>query len=176
MGRTHPNVIKVAKQSRARPRYLRPDYGQTHVSRSVGKSGIPDDAQALFEYRRRAMGYWDDFFTRNIPTMLSKQKLACIARAVELTQDISPEMNVVVHRGGITKTVIRYYFRADFSMCFYMREDWLGMFMDKSETYEKLKFDLRSPQERAVDDYNNNRLKWVERIKFPTTIPDSPSG
>src|SRR6185369_4395763 len=54
MGRLHPNVLKLRKQKRQGPRAWFKDYGGAiHVPRSVGKSSIPDDAQALFNYRDR---------------------------------------------------------------------------------------------------------------------------
>lgn len=176
MGRQHPNVLKVRRQKQRMKRaYLKP-FNDIKVPRSVGKSDIPDAMHALFDYRGRGSTYWSDFFHGTMPTMLSKERLAVVKRAQELTRDISPECNVIVFRGGITKTIIRFYFATDFSLCFFMKEDWCGMYMDKSEVYEKKKYDLRSPQDRAYDDYNNNRLKWVERVYFPTITPDSPSG
>lgn len=47
--------VKYLKQSKARPRYLKPDYGHIKVSRSVGKSHIPEDAVSLFAYRDRVI-------------------------------------------------------------------------------------------------------------------------
>lgn len=175
MGRQHPNVLKVRKQSRMRRAYLR-QFNDIKVPRNVGLGDIPEDQRAYFYYRRRGNTYWDDFFHTNMPTMLSKERLAAITRANELTKDLSPECNVIVYRGGITKTIIRWYFASDYSYCFFMKEDWLAMEMLKSEEYVKKAFDLRSPKDRAFDDFQNNRLKWVERIKFPTVDPDPPSG
>jgi hypothetical protein len=54
MGRLHPNVLKIRKQKRLGRRAWFKDYGGAiHVPRSVGKSDIPNDAQALFNYRDR---------------------------------------------------------------------------------------------------------------------------
>lgn len=175
MGRQHPNVLKLRKQSRMRRAWARP-FNDIKVPRSVGTADIPEDQRAYFNYRQRGNTYWDDFFAGNCPTMLSKQRLEVIARAQELTKDLSPECNIIVHRGGITKTIIRWYFSADYEYCFFMKEDWLGMYMDKSEEYRKSRLDLRSAKDRAFDDYNNNRLKWVERISFPTVHSEPPSG
>lgn len=175
MARQHPNVLKLRKQARMRRAWAR-QFNDIKVPRKVGTADIPEDQRAYFNYRQRGNTYWDDFFTSNMPTMLSKNKLEVITRAKELTKDLSPECNVIVHRGGITKTIIRFYFSSDFEYCFFMKEDWLEMAMYKSEEYVKSRLDLRSAKDRAYDDYKYKRLKWVERIEFPTIKPDSPSG
>lgn len=46
--------------------YLNP-FNRIYVPRSVGKSGIPEDAKALFNYRDRAKGFFDDVFDRLFP-------------------------------------------------------------------------------------------------------------
>lgn len=48
--------VKYLKQMKARPRYLKPDYGHIKVSRSVGAAHIPKGAVSLFAYRERAKG------------------------------------------------------------------------------------------------------------------------
>lgn len=177
MGRLHPNVLKVRKQKRMKRAYLKHYTTEIKVSRSVGKSDIPDNMQALFDYRRRGTTYWDTTldrifgFHKNNPVMFSKERLAAIHRLNEMTSEVSPELNVVVKRGGITKQIIKFYFASDYSVCFFMKEDWLGMYMLKSTTYHG-----EGCRERAYFDFENNRLSWVERIEFPTIVPDSPSG
>lgn len=183
MARLHPNVHKFRKQTRMRRAYLKPfSAGLVKVPRSVGKADVPEPMEALFDYRGRGGTYWDNTLDRIFgfhkaqPLMLSKERLAVIKRLQEMTSQVNPECNVVVHRGGITKTITRFYFASDYSLCFFIKEDWLGMYMDKSETYYKSRIDLRTPRDRAYDDYNNKRLKWVERVYFPTIEPDPPSG
>jgi len=66
MGRIPPNVLKLHKQKRMRRAYLNP-FNRMYVPRSVGKSGIPEDAKALFNYRDRAKGFFDPVFDRLFP-------------------------------------------------------------------------------------------------------------
>lgn len=46
--------IKYLKQMKARPRFLKMNYGHIKVSQSNSKDHIPREARALFEYRDRA--------------------------------------------------------------------------------------------------------------------------
>ena len=65
----NPNILKAQKQRRKGRRAWFNDYGGAiHVPRSVGKSFIPDDAQALFNYRDRAKGTFDPFLEAIFPT------------------------------------------------------------------------------------------------------------
>lgn len=182
MGRLHPNVIKVRKQKRMRRAYLKPYSAEfIKVSRNINKDtpvrvdGL--DYSAMYDYRSRGNSYWDTEldkifgFHKNQPVMFSKQRLAVLKRLVELTNEVEPSCNVVVKKGGITKTVIKFYFATDFSVCFFMKEDWLSMVMLKSSTYHG-----EGCRERAYFALNNNRIEWVERIDFPTITPDAPSG
>ena len=69
MGRLHPNVLKLRKQKRNGKRAWFKDYGGSiHVPRSVGKTSIPEDSQALFNYRDRAKGVYDPFLEAIFPT------------------------------------------------------------------------------------------------------------
>lgn len=74
MGRRHPNVLKAAKQRREGRRAWFKDYGGSiHVPRSVGKSDVPDDAQALFNYRDRGNSYYDPFLNAIFPGVTPKE-------------------------------------------------------------------------------------------------------
>lgn len=54
MARLHPNVLKVRKQKRqGRRAYLTSVYNLIKVPRKINTSTIPEDAQALFNYRKR---------------------------------------------------------------------------------------------------------------------------
>lgn len=182
MGRLHPNVIKVRKQKRMRRAYLKPFSAEfIKVSRNINKDtpvkvdGL--DYSAMYDYRARGTTYWDTYldaifgFTKNQPVMFSKQRLLALKRLNELTNEVSPECNVVVQRGGITKTILRFYFATDFSVCFFMKEYTLERYMLKSSTFHG-----DGCRDRAYFALNNNRLEWVERIEFPTVAPDAPSG
>lgn len=177
MARLHPNVLKIRKQSRMRRAYLKHYTSEIKVPRRVGKSDVPDNMQALFDYRGRGTTYWDTTLDRIFgfhklnPVMFSKERLAVLRRLSEITNEVAPEVNVVVQRGGITKTITRFYFATDYSVCFFMKEDWLGMYMLKSSTYHG-----EGARDRAYFDYENNRIQWVEKIVLPTITPDAPSG
>lgn len=177
MARLHPNVLKIRKQSRMRRAYLKHYTSEIKVPRRVGKSDVPDNMQALFDYRGRGTTYWDTTldrifgFHKNNPVMFSKERLAAIKRLNELTSEVAPECNVTVKKGGITKVVIKFYFATDFRECFFMKEDWLGMVMYKSSSYFG-----EGARDRAYFDFENNRIQWVEKIVLPTITPDAPSG
>lgn len=54
MARLHPNVLKVRKQKRqGRRAYLTSVYNLIKVPRAISISDIPEDSQALFNYRKR---------------------------------------------------------------------------------------------------------------------------
>lgn len=72
MGRIPPNVLKLRKQKRQGRRAYLSRYNEMYVPRSVGKSGIPEDAKALFDYRERAKGFFDPVFDRLFPAFPSK--------------------------------------------------------------------------------------------------------
>lgn len=178
MGRLHPNVLKDRKQRRMKRAYMKSYSAEViKVPRSVGKSDVPDKMQGLFDYRGRGTTYWDTTldrifgFHKNNPLMFSQERLAAIKRLNEMTNEVSPECNVVISKGGITKTVIKFYFATDYSVCFFMKEDWLGMCVYKSMTYHG-----EGCRERAYFDLENKRISWVERIDLPTIVPDAPSG
>lgn len=163
MARRHPNELKLKKQ-RMKRAYLN-SYNGIRVSRSVGKGHIPESSQALFDYRARGSTYWEDFFHKNQPLMLSKDRAECIRRARAATEGVSPECNVVVKRGGITKTIIRLYFSTDYSYCFLMKEDWRQMCMFKSSPFAGPGCVDRAKYMAAN---SLHQVLWVERIDFPT--------
>lgn len=72
MGRVPPNVLKLRKQKRKGSRAYLNRFNSIHVPRSVGKSGIPEDAKPLFDYRERAKGFFDPVFDRLFPSWPSK--------------------------------------------------------------------------------------------------------
>lgn len=54
MARLHPNVLKHRRQKRqGRRAYLTSVYSLIKVPRVISTSGIPEDSQALFDYRKR---------------------------------------------------------------------------------------------------------------------------
>jgi hypothetical protein len=172
MGKIHPNVLKLKKQQRMRRAYLKPySAAMVKVPMSNSKAHIPEDAQALFDYRGRAYGYFLDLFDKRGVTMLSKERMAVLHRLSEMLHDVAPECNVILRRGGITKTIIRMYFTPDFHLCYFMKEDWRSGDMYKSMSYHG-----NGARERAMFAFDNNRIEWVDRVPIPITSPESPSG
>lgn len=75
MARLHPNVLKSRKQRREKGRraYLTSQYSLISVPRSVGTSGIPEDAKALFDYRSRGKtSAYDPFLDAIFPGVTPK--------------------------------------------------------------------------------------------------------
>lgn len=181
MAQRNANVLKVKKQARMRRAYLKRYFGMIKVGQSIDKSKVPRGAEGIFDYRQRGNTYWDDYLDTKFPTRgmvskerqeaLRKSKLECVDRLNCLTQEVLPEMNVVVRRGGITKTVIRFYFESDYKTCFFMKED----FRERC-FYQSLVYKGAEAKDRAFFDLNHNRIQWVERIEFPIELPDDPTS
>lgn len=163
MARMKQNDIKLKKQKRMRRAYLKGyDMGtMIRVQRRVGTGDIPEQHLGYFNYRARGNSYWDEYLEAKFPSrgMVSAERLAAIARLDELTKEVIPEMNVVIHRGGITKTIIRFYFSSDYSHCFFMKEDWADMVMYKSGVY--------GSKERAMFNYRNKSVNWLTSVVLP---------
>lgn len=177
MGRLHPNVLKLRKQKRQGKRaYLKSYFGEIKVPRSVGTSGIPEDAKAMFDYRTRGGTFWDDTLDklfglpRGNPLMFSQERMAVIKKLQQLTAEVPAECNVVVRRGGITKTTLRFYFTPDYTRCFFMQTNTNEMVVLKSKVYCGA-----GAKDRAYFDLANNRLEWWDRVTLPTILdPDVP--
>lgn len=171
MARTHPNVLKVKKQGRMRRAYLKSYFGLIKVGQSIDKTKVPRGAEGIFDYRQRGNLFWDDYLEKKFPSRgrISVERYRVLDRLKELTQEVVPELNVVVKKGGITKTIIRFYFASDFSHCFFMKEDWTNNVFYKSSPYGG-----PGCRDRAMFDLEHNRLNWIERIEFSSIIPDVP--
>ncbi len=175
----HPNIFKVKKQSRMRRAYLKGyDMGtQIKVQRRVGTADIPQEHAGYFEYRKRGNTYWDGVLDNGPGGKLMltgpaleahrKSRLECVNQLNTLTRETQPEMNVLVYKGGITKIRIRFYFSSDYSVCFFMKEDWRHMTMQKSGVYNS--------RDRAFWNLNNKKgydpisgsVNWLETVYLP---------
>lgn len=159
--------------------YLKRYFGMIKVGQSIDKSKVPRGAEGIFDYRQRGNTYWDDYLSTKFPSrgMVSKErqeairksKLECVDKLNCLTQEVLPEMNVVVRKGGITKIVIRFFFESDYKTCFFMKECLMERCWYKSQVYKG-----SEAKDRAYFDLNHNRILWVERIEFPSVDPDVP--
>lgn len=158
---------KAKKQKRMRRAYLKHYSGLIKVGQSIDKSKVPRGMEGIVDYRHRGNTYWDAVFDKQVPLMLShprlealrKSRLECINKLNNLTKEVVPEMNVVLQRGGITKTILRFYFSSDYTTCFFMLEDWSGMYMLKSGVY--------GSKDRALFAYDHKTINWMERIDLP---------
>lgn len=170
MARLKSNDIKLKKQKRMRRAYLKGyDMGtMIRVQRRVGSGDIPEEHLGYFNYRARGNSYWDEYLEAKFPSrgMVSAERQACLARLEELTREVIPEMNVIMQRGGITKTIIRFYFSSDYKKCFFMKEDWNEMAMYKSGEY--------GSKERAMFNYKNKSVNWLTRVELPQIYEQQP--
>lgn len=160
--RTHPNVIKVRKQKRnGRRAYLTPIFGLIKVTRSVGKSDVPDKMRALFDYRARGK-----FDASEVPSskMLSAERMQAIRRMQEQGK-IPDHLEITVRRGGITKTVTKFCFQSDFRICFWIKEDFLNMVVYKSQEYHG-----EGAKNRAYFDLEHDRIPWMESCPIEAAL------
>lgn len=179
MGRQTANQLKVKKQARMRRAYLKHYSGMIKVGQTVDKSKVPRGAEGIIDYRHRGNTYWDTVVENilgEVPLMISeprrvaiyKSRLACINELNCLTQEVVPEMNVVLQRGGITKTVLRFFYSSDYTTCFFMYEDWLGGYILKSGVYGSkdraiLAFELSKSHLVGP----KSKINWMHRIPLP---------
>lgn len=170
MGRQSQNQLKVKKQTRMRRAYRKGyDMGSLmKAKRSVGTTGIQKEHLDYFAYRRRGNSYWDEYLEAKWPSrgQISPNRQAALARLEEMTNEVVPEMNIVLYKGGITKTILRMYFSSDYSVVFFMYEDWHGGYMLKSGIYKS--------RERAMLAYESSKrnllsgtINWFTRIDLP---------
>lgn len=178
------NIIKVKKQSRMRRAYLKGhDMGSMiKVQRRISTADIPEKDLGYFAYRQRGNSYWDAYLEAKFPSrgMISKQRQEALRKSrlefVDklncLTLETPVEMRVLVRRGGITKTLIYMHtMEVECKICFFMKEDFRERCFYKSRVYAGSECKVR-----AKFDLEHNRIEWVERIEFPTELPDDPTS
>lgn len=172
MGRQSSNQIKVKKQKRMRRAYLKQYFGVIKVGQAIDKSKVPRGMEGIVDYRQRGNTYWDAYLEAKFPSKgmesperqeaLRKSRLDCVDKLNCLTQEVVPEMNVVIYRGGITKTIVRFYFSSDYTTCFFMKEDWNAMVIHKSGVY--------GSKDRAMFNWRNKSVNWFESVPIPLVL------
>jgi len=168
MGRLHPNVLKVRKQKRQGRRAWFKDYGgAVHVPRSVGKSDIPDDAQALFNYRDRGnTTAFDPFLNAIFPGVKSTsvERKFALTRADEeklidrLSQDDFCDF-VTLKDTPKLQTRLTYIFNRKKTRFFFV-EVWYAeeaSFLRISKEYGE-----RDNQIFNFSHFNTGFIRWVE--------------
>lgn len=175
MGRLHPNVLKVRKQTRMRRAYLRGTdiASEIKVKRRIGTGDIPEEHVDYFAYRRRGNTFWDPYLEAKFPSrgQISRERYAVLDKIAEWGELVIEEMNVIVHRGGITKTLTRMFFNSDYTYVFFTKEDYLNMAILKS-----IPFHGSGARERAMFALANNGISWIESTELSSLIPDSPKS
>ncbi len=162
MARRNPKALKAANQRRMRAAYLKPYDIASYVhvkARGPALADIPEDQIAYFAYRKRGNSFWDPYLEAKFPSrgMVSAERQAVLAKIAEWSQLVLEEMNVIVHRGGITKTVTRLFFNSDYTVCFFTKEDYQQMLIYKSIEYRG-----GGARERAYFAFNHNQIAWLE--------------
>lgn len=179
MARLHPNVIKLRKQKRqGRRAYLKRYSGMVHTHGGVSTNDIPENQLDYFSYRRRGSSYWDAYLETKFPTnsmasdklkAMREEALNRLAQTIETDtsgQNI-PDLDVIVlRRGGITKTIIKFFYTPRYKPCFFMMEDWINMVVYRSGDY--ISKDL------AMFAYQYKRINWLETI--PIGCLSQPDG
>jgi hypothetical protein len=127
------------------------------TKRALDKAHIPEEHMAYFDYRRRGNSWWDPYLEAKFPSkgQISKERQACIDKMEQLIHGSVPELNVVVQRGGITKTIIRMFYSSDYTNVFFIKEDYTEMVFLKSGVY--------GSKERAMFNLKNNSVNWFHR-------------
>lgn len=188
--RRNPKALKAAKQKRMRSAYLKPYDISAYIkikSRPKGTpasmDGIPEDQIPYFNYRKRGNTFWDPYLEAKYPSrgMISDPRRAALAAANrehvmktldEWSQLVLEEMNVVMHRGGITKTVTRLFWSSDERYCFFTKEDYREKVIFKS-----IPFHGEGCKDRAKFALANNQIDWIEKCDLSGLVePDPPSG
>lgn len=184
--RRNPKALKAAKQARMRSAYLKPYDISAYikVKGRAGKDGIPDDQLGYFNYRQRGNTFWDPYLEAKFPSrgMVSEVRLSALNKKQELEREkvlrtlaewsqlILEEMNVIVHRGGITKTVTRLFFNSDYTLVFFTKEDYASMRILKSVEYRG-----SGARERAYFALNHNSIDWIESTDLSSLNEQSDS-
>lgn len=190
VARKSANELKVKKQARMRRAYLKPYdiAAEIKVKRRIGTNDIPEEHIDYFKYRRRGNTFWDPYLEAKFPSrgMVSKEKQSAIDRMreeergkvsktlAEWSELVLEEMNVVVHRGAITKTVIRLFFdsTSDGKFCFFTKEDYVDMCI-----YKSIPFHGAGARERAYFALEHKRIDWIERLDLSSlSNPDVPAS
>lgn len=184
MAKRNNNILKAKKQARMRRAYLKGyDMGTLiRVQRRIGRGDIEEKMLPYFDYRKRGNSFWDPYLEAKFPSrgMISKERLAALdlsrrqkvmATLEEWGKLVLEEMNVIVGRGGITKTITRLFWNSDDRLCFFTKEDYLNMTIMKSMEYRG-----EGAKERAYFALNNNRIEWFESVDLTALlIPDAPA-
>src|SRR5258708_2142427 len=114
MAKRNPNMLKLQKWKRMRRAYLKGTdiASEIKVKRRISTNEIPKEHIDYFAYRHRGNTFWDPYLEAKFPSRgkISKERLACLEKIAEWSQLVLEEMNVVVHRGGITKTLTRFFY------------------------------------------------------------------
>jgi hypothetical protein len=187
MARQHPNVLKVRKLTRLRRAYLK-GYdiaSEIKVKRRISTNEIPAEHVDYFAYRRRGNTFWDPYLEAKFPSrgMVSKERQAAQFRKEELERDkvlktlaewsqlVLEELNVIMRRGAITKTIIRLFWDTNDKYAFFTKEDYCNMCIFKSMSYHG-----EGAKARAKWALNHGTIDWIERLELSGLQPDPQSG
>ena len=157
MARTHPNVLKLRKQIRNKGRraYLTSKYSIIHVPRSVGQdalmSSFPEHAHALFKYGERVgggMGLLKDILP-NVEYTLEKTEQQKLLELIESEEVVS---FVVLKEAKIQQYKLIMVFNPKRTVVYFVKADFLNKVVERSKQY--------GSQERAMFDFQHNRISW----------------
>lgn len=164
MGRTHPNVLKVRKQKRkGRRAYLTSVYSLIQVPRSVGVSGIPENAKALFAYRERGKGFYDGWLETIFPGRKStsiERKYAIERAEQERLLAFCDQEDVcdfhTVRDYPLQNKRLTIVFNRKKDLVYFIEVRYFEQTVYKSKQY--------GSYDRAMFDFEHKRISWHESL------------
>lgn len=148
-------MVKLIKQSRARPRTLRISPFQK-VRQSVDRSKIPLEYQGLFEYRTRAKGLIDPYLEVLFPgSTMSEERRKDYLAAVTSEK---PYVQMCVHIVDTRFKKVMKFFDCRLTCIQFVEYQTIPRLWRQSITY--------SSDARAMECYASGSIRWTEVIQL----------
>lgn len=150
--------IKYIRQSKARPRYLRPDYGKINGKKPINNAyRVPKELEALFAYNDRAKSSsLEEYFNIKFPShnQISDDRDAALRDSRKEAKERILQVEVV---SGRLRKVTLFHNTTD--TCFYFVEYLTTLQLwRQSITY--------ATRDRALAVFTASALKWKEVIQL----------
>lgn len=167
----NPNVFKAQKQrAKGRRAYLTSQYSLIPVPRSVGKGWIPEDSQALFNYRDRGASTYDPYLNAIFPGVkrTSEERKFCLSRAEEegliaaLEVEDVCDFITVKKETSIQQTRITFVFNRKCTKCFFVEINYRG------EHSYGMRSIIYTDKERAMTAFRRKEISWMDFLPLST--------
>lgn len=157
MGRIHPNVLKLRKQKRnsSRRAYLTTKFSIIHVPRTLGMSGIPEDARPMFSYADHLKGnnaLFEPFLKAVLPSVAFCLEPTEEQKLIELIQHEEVVDFFTVRDAPIQHYRLSLVFNRKKTVLFFVKVDFANKIVEKSKQY--------GSYDRAMFDLQHNRISY----------------